>query len=358
MNVKLDGLQACRGAAALLVLLYHNAITYFPICIGTYDLATQVRSGGPNPFDFGHAGVDFFFVLSGFVILWIHGTDIGRPDRFRRYLWRRVTRIYPTYWVVLALLLPIYFLRPEMGGGYEREPLVILKSVLLLPQTHFPIVPPAWALSHEMLFYALFSVSILSRKMGTILFGVWLLMIAYIAVDPSGFPWKFFGRQQNFEFFLGMAAAWYVRHRTVRAPLGVAALGVVIFVAFGLAEIYTAFPARQWEALGYGLGSMLVILGVVGAERAGDLRIPSLLRLLGDASYSIYLVHMPLLSVMARGLRATGLHFGEGNWLLFILMAGLACAGGVLFHVVVERPLMDLVRRRAAGRHPEAAPSG
>ncbi len=64
---------------------------------------------GPFPasglFAFGHAGVDFFFVLSGFIILHVHAGDIGRPVRLGHYLQRRFTRVYPFYWVVFLLAL-------------------------------------------------------------------------------------------------------------------------------------------------------------------------------------------------------------------------------------------------------------
>src|ERR1700733_9666444 len=173
MKKHLDGIQSCRAVAALLVVVYHNAIIYFPLYTGLFDLKTQFRSGGPSFFDFGHAGVDFFFVLSGFIILWVHQADIGRPDRFSRYFWRRTIRIYPTYWVVLALLLPIYFIRPDMGGGYERDPSEILQSFLLFPQAHLPIVPASWTLSHELLFYAIFAVLLFNRRAGLLLLGAW-----------------------------------------------------------------------------------------------------------------------------------------------------------------------------------------
>ena len=63
-------------------------------------------------FDFGHAGVEFFFVLSGFIILHIHWKDLGHPSRFSSFAGKRFLRIYPMYWLVLAAIIPVYFFSP------------------------------------------------------------------------------------------------------------------------------------------------------------------------------------------------------------------------------------------------------
>ena len=95
---RLDGVQAARGAAALLVVLYHcGRMLSLPQYVGRIPLG--------NVFEFGHAGVDFFFVLSGFIIMHVHRGDLGRPGRFGRYAWRRATRIVPMYWVVTAIVV-------------------------------------------------------------------------------------------------------------------------------------------------------------------------------------------------------------------------------------------------------------
>ncbi len=95
-----------------------------------------------NGFGFGHAGVDFFFVLSGFIIMHAHATDIGKPERLSRYLWRRVTRIYP-------YLLGRYTNSGDPGGFFSADfairlaPTHIIHSLLLLPETTEPLVASA-----------------------------------------------------------------------------------------------------------------------------------------------------------------------------------------------------------------------
>ena len=345
---KLNLVQVCRGIAALLVLLFHDAITYFPLYSGAYD---RGRIDGRTPFDFGHAGVDFFFVLSGFIILWAHWSDLGRPARLGRYAWRRFVRIYPTLWIALAFILPIYFLRPDMGGGYERDLSVIVKSLTLWPQTHLPIIPPAWSLSHEMVFYGLFALTIVHVRAGILAFALWFGVIVAVAVFGSGFPLSFIGHAHNLQFFLGLGAALYLRRYRTPMPWLIAGLGAALFVGTGMVETYYPDPARiglsfagLTAKLAYGLGSMLILLGVVEIERTRRLAVPALLVLLGEASYSVYLLHNALLSAAARTLRAIGLNEIVAGWPAFVLLALIATAGGVAFHLIFERPILKVLR--------------
>ncbi|HTH16335.1 MAG TPA: acyltransferase [Magnetospirillum sp.] len=355
LKSKLEGLQACRGIAALLVLLYHDALSYHPISAGLYDFATQVRLTGPTPFDFGHAGVDFFFVLSGFIILWVHQGDIGRRERIAPYARRRFMRVYPTYWLVLAMLLGVYAVRPDMGGQHAHDLAVIVKSFFLWPQPPYPIVTATWTLSHELLFYVLFAIILFHPRLGAAVFLAWLGLIAWVNItEPANFPLAFLGRQQNLEFFMGMAVAWIVRHRSVPLPWCFAVAGAGLFIACGLTEAYTSLPVGRFEALGYGATSALLVLGVVGLEQAGRLRVAPILSILGDASYSIYLTHMALLAVLARTFRALALPEPLAGWPAFVLMAVLATSGGVLFHLMVERPILRW-QKPSARRRPLAS---
>src|SRR5260221_9879970 len=102
----LNSLQACRAVAAILAVLFHASVGIFAL-----DKYFGHKPFGPV-FDFGFAGVDFFFVLSGFIMMHIHAADIGQPRALRAYLWKRFTRIYPAYWAVLIVLTPVFFLVP------------------------------------------------------------------------------------------------------------------------------------------------------------------------------------------------------------------------------------------------------
>jgi peptidoglycan/LPS O-acetylase OafA/YrhL len=90
-------LQAGRGVAAIAVLLYHLNL----------ELVARFGGASVSGLEVGWAGVDFFFVLSGFIIWHVHAGDIGQDGRLGRYLWNRFTRLYPVYWAVLAVALAL-----------------------------------------------------------------------------------------------------------------------------------------------------------------------------------------------------------------------------------------------------------
>ena len=107
---KLLGIQFCRGIAAVLVVLYHAGRM-----LALPQYAGHVALGGV--FNFGNAGVDFFFVLSGFIIFFVHEKDIGQTQRLPAYIWSRVTRIYPIYWLVTAIVLCLILMRPARNSA-------------------------------------------------------------------------------------------------------------------------------------------------------------------------------------------------------------------------------------------------
>jgi exopolysaccharide production protein ExoZ len=302
-------------------------------------------------FDFGHSGVEFFFVLSGFIILYAHHGDIGDVSAMRRYLSRRFQRIYPIYWVVLAGLIPIYFAEPSFGFGYETDPITILSSIALVYTNGDTVLAPAWTLYHEVLFYAAFAALIWSRAIGIALFGAWAVGIAvFQAVSPEApAVVHFLAAPQNLLFPLGILSA-IVYRSAVRLPAAaLATAGAVLFLGCGAMDVIHGRSGVG--TLFYGLGSALLIVGTARLESAGRIRIPDALEFLGAASYSIYLTHFPVLSLFGKAAVAIGLRAAP-EWLSFLLIGGATLALGCAFHAFVERPLLRWVRSFGARSRP------
>ena len=97
--------------------------------------------------------------------------------------------------------------------------------------------------------------------------------------------------------------------------------------------------------LAYGLASAVLIVGIAQAERAGHLHIGRALILLGAASYSIYLVHLPLLGYVARVLAMAGLMTRLPGWCIMAIAVALAVVAGIAFHLLVERPLARIAQQ-------------
>ena len=109
------------------------------------------------------SGVDLFFVISGFVMVTITGNQFQRAGFVREFLFHRITRIYPLYWLFTLLALAVLLARPDMlKRSFEAQELV--RSVLLLPQDGLPLLMVGWTLIHEMYFYIVFSLLLVSER--------------------------------------------------------------------------------------------------------------------------------------------------------------------------------------------------
>ncbi|MBM3989190.1 MAG: acyltransferase [Planctomycetes bacterium] len=343
---KLQGIEAARGVAASLVVVYHAARH-----LEVNGLGLPWAAGIEK---FGHAGVDFFFVLSGFIILFAHWDDVGVPAALPRYVERRCMRIFPLYWPVLAVSLAA-----AIFGSRALQPSVgtLLANTLLLPTDDEPVLGVAWTLQHEMLFYALFATLLWSRSLGGMLFATWLawaLAVSCGALDrlDGGFG-RVASSAYNAQFALGMAAAWVTRRGRVRQAGWLALLGAASFFAVGIAESRGRVDGYgDFARLLYGVAAWLFVIGLVEYERATSLHLPRLLALLGKASYSVYLVHLLCLGIVYRILERLGATRIDPHLLLAVLVAS-GIAGGVLVSVWIEYPLMGQARNlwaRAAGR--------
>lgn len=346
-TMKITSLEAARFVAALLVVLHHATL-----------IPAEARFLGHQPlgsfFFPGHMGVEFFFVLSGFIIMHAHRADLGRPARIGAYLWRRVSRIYFPYWIVLAVLIPAY-LFTGMGSPEKRDPLYLLSSILLVPQSVQPALGVAWTLTHEVLFYGLFGLFILNRRFMAPALAVWLALILtnqYVWQLP--FPGAFFLSLYNILFMLGLGCAAFLGRRDVPKPALVLALGVALVIAAWALELggHLTWDMQRYV---YGACSVLVLLGLVGLERSQRLRVPNWMVALGAASYAIYLVHAVVQSIVLNLVFHTPAAGRLPEWALFTALVAVPLVAGLIFHHLAEKPVMRLARNASRARSPNVA---
>jgi len=340
-------IQAARGIAALLVVLFHaTSIAEFYL---HHDFAAGL-------FVFGYGGVDVFFVLSGLVIVWAHGHEIGHPDRLRPYLVRRVIRIYPVFWIVAAILTPIYFGVPR----HASDLVTLFRSFLLLNPIDNAVVSVAWSLTHEIYFYVLFgAVLALPWRFAGSLISIWLSLsaVSYLASilthgrlhAPS---WAgFWLSPYNLEFAMGCATAYALRIRAVDRGRLLGPIGAAIIVVCGVNEpILHRHFGQTHSIVCYGFATMLLVWGAVQWEQRTNRQMPRFLLVLGDASYSIYLTHYALLDLLAKASLAGGLAAVLGPRVTVVLLIALTVAIGIVFHQQLEQPLLARLRHAAADR--------
>jgi len=360
---KLLSVQALRGIAALLVVVFH--------------LDAMFREGAPRSQDFGafyargFAGVDMFFVISGFIMVYVTRDIIPGLKAAGRFLYSRITRIYPLWWV-FALLMMTYFYTaygapaaPDKVTGNAVLPYIV-KSLLLVPQTHDPVLGVGWTLIHEMLFYILFAAGLLlPRKVLPVWLGMWAAMIVLFSLISGPLPGhaknlgQLFFSPINIEFILGgFVALWLMKDRgKLSAYCLWAGLGLLVLAL--LVHTPGSRLTFNWVRVAiFGLPSALIILGAVGLERAGRLSIPGFLAKLGDWSYSLYLSHLLVLLSLKRvwNMRAlqdyipAPLKWGADGpvdnaaYILTGLFASIIFAG-ISYHAI-ERTSLRILRRK------------
>ncbi len=344
-------IQVLRGLAAIFVVFYHATI------LSEANYSPYVLLSGL--FMKGYAGVDFFFVLSGFIIAYAHFSDIGRKDRLRPFVLKRFLRLYPLYWIVSCLVVLAYFLIPGIGAGqeYVKEPMVIVRSLLLFPQPNQPVLSVAWTLVYEVLFYILFCGLILfTRKASRVMAIAWLALSALNCAGVSrwlfGFPGnyvtEYFFSGYNFEFLEGIVAALLVMNRRFgRFGAAFMVAGVILFI-LSCALLPTFLPANQ-RMLFYGIPFALLIMGAAAKDLADPPRVPGFLAYLGEASYSIFLVHLPSISLCYRVWNMLGFDVRFGYFACSMATIVVAVAGGCLFYSLVEKRVMKALRNRLLG---------
>lgn len=347
---RLSWLEAGRGIAALLVVLHHAG-----------SILAEPRFFGRNAFHSHlgnfNVGIDFFFVLSGFIITWAHWRDIGQPAKVGGFLKKRFVRIYPIYWIILLPLCAAYLATPGSGRGSQHDLGNVLLSFTLLPNPQQPILGVAWTLTYEVFFYALFVAVIAFGRRSLPLLMLWpVAIVAAGLAGPRPFPTSFLLSPFDLEFVAGAAAAWLLRTRSLPFPRLLMAAGAAIFI---LSMLFwsTSQDDPLVGRLVYGGGALLFVLGSVQLEERRPAALPRLAMLLGAASYSIYLVHPLALSIGSQLIRHSLGHRISAEVAVLIL-APFACCAGVLFHFLVETPLTGWLRRRLLGGTPPKAGAG
>lgn len=338
---KLKGVEAARGIAALLVVLVHAT----SMLVADKYLGQMALNG---LFKFGHAGVDFFFVLSGFIIYFIHSNELGESKFFLNYWFKRFVRIFPIYWIVLVGYGIVLIFSPTKSL-FERDISVVLSSIFLLPNSRGPILSVAWTLSHELLFYLVFSLLFFNKLLGKSVLSVWFLLIIFNIITKI-FSDYFWGdlvfRIFNIGFFFGMTVAYIVGRGVVVAPRAFLTAGAGLFFGAGVFESWGPGVRVEWPPLhlAYALGSATALYGLVCLEKMGRLRVPAMLFALGKASYSVYLVHTIVIMFLQQILLAIFPLYRAPSVLVFWSVVLVTVIISVEFSKRVEQPLLRRLR--------------
>lgn len=340
-------LQYLRALAAILVVITHLAFKS--------SIVGHSVFGG---FRIGAAGVDIFFVISGFVMAMIYWR---LHDRSPGVFWtKRLIRIFPIYWLVTSAALLLYLVNPALVNA-NSGPTSIWRSYTLIPElqarTTQLLIGPAWSLSFEFYFYTLFAgVFAFSQRSVGLAVAVSVLVLLALGSLSGLAPSYLLTSPLLLEFAFGIVVFALYTRTAGRFPTAVSALVIGgALLGFTLLNAPGAFVVEQrwWRAGG---PAALLVLGALSLEQWAS-RAPSRLwLLLGDASYALYLVHVFALGAASRVFGMLGLtRFGPtaevAYWLVNLLGT---IAAGVVVHRYIEMPLAEAVRRALRRRMPDS----
>ena len=244
--MRLHALQYLRALAALAVVYSHAALQVE----GYLPLLPQV----------GGFGVDVFFVISGFIMVWIAKPE----DTPGRFVVNRVRRVVPLYWFFTLLMAGLLLLAPSVfkSATFDIGELVLSLAFVPFESTSYPgwlypIVAPGWSLNYEMYFYALFAASLALAPRWRVAGAIALLALVFVAlrlIAPDSIAARFYASDVVFEFVFGMLLAVAWRRGLRLSPATGAALIVV-----GTLLLFVHLPLPR--SIAYGLPSLAVVAG-------------------------------------------------------------------------------------------------
>ncbi|KWF56760.1 hypothetical protein WT57_31910 [Burkholderia pseudomultivorans] len=369
-HAHLHSIQILRAVAAFLVAFWH-----FAAAMTTYHHA----SAWINTRNFaaiGNAGVDLFFVISGFIIFHTHRHDRAGGAAAGRFLRRRALRIYPLYWLWTTALVAMWGMHAVLKTHHPTLHYLIC-SYLLWPAPNQdgvwrPFLEQGWTLGYEFYFYVAFAAAIalgLRRLLLPFLAGVFLTIgLASYLLDAPTSVTTLTCAQLIVEFLLGIVAAMAYAHvragwtRAATLRTGVLLAGAGVLGLFGAAlagadgvgnppmELFVGHAPR---ALLYGGPAFMLVLGAVLIDSVRPVGLRGLV-FLGDASYSIYLTHGFVVAGIATALKHGAGQQIDADWIVAGGIA-LAAALGAGAYRLVERPVLAFFAKVLATGRPRRA---
>jgi len=346
---RIQNIQALRGIAVISVILAHLIIA-------------EMKFGGSGKllsyiYPFRFFGVDMFFVISGFLMIAITRSKPEGPSRAFRFLYGRVSRIYPLYWIFTAAVFAVFFIRPEWVNSYQGNRVNVLSSFLLIPEETLPMLIVAWTLIHEMYFYIMFFLFLLILKGRYFYLWISAWSIAILVVNLSfdqSIPFiKLISHPLSYEFIAGCLLAKVYFSKDLRfstkflvlVPAAVTVLALIGSYSYYFTTGEVEIPS--WYRLFiFGIPAFLVVSSMIYAEKNGFLLHRSLM-FTGNFSYSIYLTHVLTISAIAR---IWSFFASDGiidNIIMIPVIFGLTLFAGYLSYRIFEKPLMVLSKKFA-----------
>lgn len=352
---KVASLQILRAVAAMLVVVSH-AWTWSKPYASAPTILDRIR------IEFmGGLGVDIFFCLSGFIMMWTVTDAAPTLSKGIRFFAKRMQRIYPIYLICLSTIVVPSLIWQHEAIDSARI-LFLMRNALLLPglpsePEYRMLLFPAWTLVYEMYFYLVFAMCVVAIPKRYLAYGLAVALIFIFSVSHliigygPRLAWvnitHIIGDPLILNFLIGSLIAHFGRRfvdtfASAGAKYSAVALSILV-CAVGY-YVFTGYP----RIIKFGIPAMIVVaLSCVCSVRRG--RLNDALVYLGNASYSIYLTHIFAFELTGR---AAAL-FGGNPFLVFGTIIILATLLGCAVYSLLEKPITQGLKSISARKKPK-----
>lgn len=342
---KFQNIQALRGISILLIILYHLlAIEQ------KYNHGVAVL---PDCFYIAFSAVDLFFIISGFVMVAVSQGQFRHQYAIQNFIYHRLTRIFPAYWFYFFILLVIYLIKPNLINASQAHQVNLLESFFLLPQDKLPLIAVGWTLTYELYFYMVFACFLaLPEKYFRYAIAVWASIILIVTFSTPNFSsptLQVIFNPLTLEFIAGcvigrLLYAGIHKYGSFFLVFG-STLLIINYLLYRQFISHTV-PDGLLRVCLYGIPQACIVYAAVALEIRRNY-FSKLLVLLGDSSYSTYLTHVMVLSVLGR---LWNIIFIPNKFIMimaFITMVVSCLVFGYISYRLLEKPLIAFFRHKS-----------
>ena len=356
---RLEGIQIMRAAAATAVVFTH-AITRISLSRPT-DIATSLfRTKDGNQWIVGDIGVDLFFVISGFIMFYIHQSDFQKKGAVSAFILKRIIRIVPLYWIMTSLTIIILLIAPNLTSNGQRIDLAwLICSYLFVPFSSpsgviAPVLGVGWTLNYEFIFYYIFGVSLLMNRSNALaLISITVIVLVFYGkIKGFNSPLSAFYTSWLLCDFLG--GVWVAWLAVYFGPIDLIIRRSLLIISFSVIAYTAIYPPDETgvsRLLMWGMPSIVIVLVAYNFQVGGLVGL--IFRQAGNASYSIYLSQVFTLPFWAKILVLIGPGFISFD-LAILMLTSLVIITGFVIWILVERPITTVVRRLILVTHDTA----
>ena len=314
----IENIQILRGFAAINVVLFHIILT-----ASTYNQNTNLLLLIDN---FGLSGVDIFFVISGFIITYSQSIN---KKKISDFLVLRFIRIIPVYWFLTFIFALLFFFFSSSFRVRTINLEHVFYSFFFVSNISLsapPVIIPGWTLEYEMIFYFLFSISLLIKNLKL------KFIYLFISISLTAFFLKEF---KMFEFLFGIICALIYLNCHISKKNSF----IILFVSIIFFFITIVNKSFLYNYFIWGFSSFLLVLSLIYLPQIKS----QIFIYLGNASYSIYLIQIFTIPIFYKLSSKFLLKLNSDIVALICLLFSVIT--GCLLHLFIEKPLIHSLKK-------------